>query len=267
MVNDDTIPTIAELKGNTILELLSNVYTTLKNAIFGKQNKLIAGDNIIIDEATNRISAITGGEPVLEDYYTKEETDVLLGDYYDKSEVDDFLTGIEGDLRDVNTELDDKADADTVYTTSEVDALLEENGYKIVNTITPSVETEYGYKYIKIDNLLNNDIVDISFTVHMRTLSTTDFDARVMHSSFVFKNSIRKTVNDEGGFSSLFNSGGILTGDIVGNNIVVESSLVDTYCKLYITGTRTTLSNGAFVNTSTLCNDITITDCTILRRA
>ncbi len=257
MTNDETIPTIAELKGNTILELLSNVYTTLKNAIFSKQGKLTAGRNIVISD-DNVISAIEGGS--LDDYYTKEETDELLDDYYDKTEVDDFLTG-------VDTELDSKADSDTVYTTSEVDALVEASGYKPIDSITPSVETEYSYKYIKIDNLLDEDIVDISFTVHMRTSSTTDFDVRAIHTSFVFKDDIRKIVSAEGGFSNLYDSGGVLTGSIVGNDIAVESSLVDTYCKLYITGSRTTLSNNAFANVSTYCNDITITDYTILRRS
>jgi len=97
MPNDDTIPTISEIKGNTILQLLTNVYDTLKKAIFKKQNKLIAGDNIVIDEATNTISAIEGGTPVLDNYYTKPQTDVLLAekanveDVYDKTDVDNLL--------------------------------------------------------------------------------------------------------------------------------------------------------------------------------
>ena len=68
MAIGETIPTIAELKGNTILELFKSGYNAIKTALFGKQNKLIAGDNIIIDEATNRISAIEGGTAVLDVY-------------------------------------------------------------------------------------------------------------------------------------------------------------------------------------------------------
>lgn len=93
-----TIPTISEIKGNTILQLLTNVYNTLKNAILGKQNKLVAGDNIIIDEETNIISAIEGGTPALENYYTKPQTNALLNekanieDVYDKTEADNLLS-------------------------------------------------------------------------------------------------------------------------------------------------------------------------------
>lgn len=46
----ETIPTIAELKGNTILELLKNCYNTLKTALGFKQNTLTAGDNVSIED-------------------------------------------------------------------------------------------------------------------------------------------------------------------------------------------------------------------------
>ena len=107
MPNDDTIPTISEIKGNTILQLLTNVYNTLKKAIFRKQNKLVAGDNIIIDENTNRISAIVGGQPVLDDYYTKIETNALLDEKADISSVYS-KTDIDGMIESIDNELDTK---------------------------------------------------------------------------------------------------------------------------------------------------------------
>ena len=91
MVVDETIPTIAELKGNTILELFKSGYNKIRGVLSRKQDKLIAGDNIVIDAETNEISAIVGGEPVLDNYYTKPETDAKIAEeltyYYKKTEV------------------------------------------------------------------------------------------------------------------------------------------------------------------------------------
>ena len=82
-----TIPTIGELKGNTVLELFNNGYDAIKK---GKQDKLVAGDNIVING--NVISAIEGGTPVLEDYYTKEEVNSILEDnYYTQETIDESL--------------------------------------------------------------------------------------------------------------------------------------------------------------------------------
>lgn len=111
-----TIPTISEIKGNTILQLLTNAYNTLKNAISGKQNKLIAGDNIVINEETNTISAIQGGTPVLDDYYTKEETNELLDE---KADVIDVYNKTE-----IDTKLGAKADSVDVYDKIEIDNLI-----------------------------------------------------------------------------------------------------------------------------------------------
>lgn len=150
MTNDDTIPTIAELKGNTILELLSNVYTTLKNAIFRKQSKLVAGDNIVIDEDTNRISAIVGGEPVLDDYYTKSETDTLLNakanstDVYNKTE-DDALFLL-------------KADKSDTYTKTQVDSLISGIDTNI-EVITPTLSAGSYGRVTFNEELKDGDII------------------------------------------------------------------------------------------------------------
>lgn len=132
-----TIPTIAELKGNTILELVENSYNAIKNDMNNKQDTLIAGDNIVI--SGNVISAIEGGTPVLENYYTKQETDSLLddkadsGDVYDKEQIDDMLVAIGSEIPDMElyytkTETDDlldtKADSNSVYNKTAVDSKL-----------------------------------------------------------------------------------------------------------------------------------------------
>lgn len=127
----ETIPTIGELKGNTILELFKNGYNALKNALLGKQNKLVAGSNIVIDETTNRISAIEGGTVVLEDYYTKTEVNEIVSeigeeidtkadsDYvYDKTYIDNLAT-------DINESLATKANSSDVYDKTETYAKTE----------------------------------------------------------------------------------------------------------------------------------------------
>ena len=159
----ETIPTIGELKGNTILELFKNGYNALKNAVTGKQNKLIAGSNIVIDETTNRISAIEGGTVVLEDYYTKTEVNEIVSDIgeeintkadsddvYDKTYVDNLMVDVNGELEnkadssdvydksEVDNLLDTKASSDNVYTKTEVDNLVAQS-VKVINaTLTPA---------------------------------------------------------------------------------------------------------------------------------
>ena len=159
----ETIPTIGELKGNTILELFKNGYNALKNALTRKQNKLIAGDNIVIDEDTNRISAIEGGTPVLDDYYTKTETDDLLDEKanavntYDKEEVDDLLAD-KADIADVY-------DKTETYTKTEVDNLI--NGD--CEIITPTIiDDSNGLKFdyeLKKGDIIVCEIINDSYVL------------------------------------------------------------------------------------------------------
>ena len=204
MVNDDTIPTIAELKGNTILELLSNVYTTLKNAIFRKQTKLVAGDNIIIDENTNRISAIVGGEPVLEDYYTKTEVNEFLTDIdeeidtkanttdvydkdetYSKTEVDTLISSIPTidayTKSETDSLLDDKADKSDTYTKTQVDNLIsgvEVDAYTKSETnilLNGKADKSDTYTKTEVVNLINTS--EGNCNIHDITLGTIRYDS------------------------------------------------------------------------------------------
>lgn len=90
-----------------------DVYTKqeVDEALAGKQDELVAGDNITIEG--NVISATGGGSG---DSYTRAETDALLAE---KADADDVYTKSE-----VDTALAGKANANAVYTKSEVDAEL-----------------------------------------------------------------------------------------------------------------------------------------------
>lgn len=145
MAIGETIPTIAELKGNTILELFKNGYNAIKNALFRKQNKLVAGDNIVIDEDSNRISAIVGGEPVLDDYYTKVEVNEIASE--------------------LSADINDKADADDVYTKSEVYNKTETYNKTEVDNIISSLSGEV--EVIDVA-LTQNTTRDISFTEELK---------------------------------------------------------------------------------------------------
>lgn len=90
-----------------------DVYTKqeVDEALAGKQDELVAGDNITIEG--NVISATGGGSG---DSYTRAETDALLAE---KADVDDVYTKSE-----VDTALAGKANANAVYTKGEVDEEL-----------------------------------------------------------------------------------------------------------------------------------------------
>ena len=130
-----TVPTIAELRGNTVLELFENGYNTIKNDMKNKQDTLVAGDNIIIDG--NVISAIEGGSATLDNYYTKSETDALLddkadsSDVYDKEQIDDMLVAIGSEIPDMEYYYTKSE----TYSKGEVNALIPKTFNKIVATL------------------------------------------------------------------------------------------------------------------------------------
>ena len=153
-----TVPTIAELSGNTVLELFKNGYEALKE---NKQEKLVAGDNISIDG--NTISATVN----LSNYYTKPEINSQLNlkanktevyekdDVYNKEEVDDAIIAVASEIPDMKY----------YYTKTEVDELIEGigggGGYRPTNSVTYEIKTDAttGEKYIEFDGILNGDIV------------------------------------------------------------------------------------------------------------
>lgn len=130
-----TIPTISEIKGNTLLELFKNGYNALKNAIVGKQNKLTAGSNIIISE-DNVISAIEGGQAVLDNYYTKQE-------------VDGISDSLEDDIQAVANELPDMTQ---YYTKSETDS-------EISDAVANKVNADAVYTKSEVNNLIADDVI------------------------------------------------------------------------------------------------------------
>lgn len=134
-----TVPTIGELKGNTILELFKNGYNALKNAITGKQNKLIAGSNIVITD-DNVISAIEGGQAVLDNYYTKTEVDNI---------VDGATETLEGEIESVANELPDMTQ---YYTKSETDS-------EISDAVANKVNADAVYTKAEVDTLIVNDVI------------------------------------------------------------------------------------------------------------
>ncbi len=69
--NSIVVVTDEELKAE---EIVYSDEKNVKEAIDEKQDKLVAGENITIDEITNVISATSS----LDDYYTKTEIDAMF---------------------------------------------------------------------------------------------------------------------------------------------------------------------------------------------
>ena len=171
MVVDETIPTIAELKGNTILELFKSAYNKIRGVLSRKQDKLTAGANITISE-DNVISASEGEPPVLDNYYTKGETDAKIAedltDYYkktevyDKTEVDNLVSP-KANSSDVyeksetytKTEVDNlvspKANSSDVYAKTETYTKTE-----VDNLVSPKANSADVYSKTSVDNLLSS---------------------------------------------------------------------------------------------------------------
>lgn len=244
-----TVPTISQIKGNTLLELFKNGYNTLKNAITGKQNKLIAGDNIVIDESTNTISAIEGGS--LADYYTKEETDALLNDKADSDDVYDKTETYS------NTE---------VYSKAETDTLVANAGYKEV-TITPTIVGENNQpQYVNVEGLQNGDIVEFNFT-STQSYSIGNLSSCVTSGVFIFNSNNTSNIGSSISMGTFTSGGSATVRAIVGTHI--EQTYADDVLKLDIKGSMFYIygSPGSYGIGDTTTYLITINKFTVLRRA
>ena len=202
----ETLPSIAEIKGNTILELVKNAYNKIRDALGFKQNKLVAGDNIIIDETTNRISAIQGGTPVLDDYYTKTEVNEFIADIdeevdakadsadvyektdvYTKTEVDNLISDIPSADAYTKSETDallsEKSDKSDTYTKTQVDNLI--SGVEVDAYTKSETDILLNGKADKSDTYTKTEVVNLINTsegncnIHKITLGTVTYDSAV----------------------------------------------------------------------------------------
>lgn len=237
----ETTPTIAELKGNTILELFKSGYNALKNALTRKQNKLVAGDNIVIDETTNRISAIEGGTPVLDDYYTKSETDDLLDekadvvDVYSKSEIDTKL-GAKADSIDVydKTEVDDlldaKADVDDVYGKSEVYTKSETDDE--IDAKIAQIPSVNAYTKTETDTLLSAkaDKTDTYTKIEVDALVTPKADASTVYT----KTEVNSLIASKANSSDVYGKSETYTKTEVDALVTPKANSSDVYSKTQV---------------------------------
>ena len=287
-----TVPTISQIKGNTLLELFKNGYNSIKESVYSKdetdeivdavaneipdmtlyyektetyskeevntrladkQNKLIAGDNIVIDETTNTISAIEGGS--LDNYYTKSETDTLLNAKADASDVYD------------KTETYSKSEVyakSETYSQAEIGTLLANNGYKIINTITPTVVTSSTAKVVQVTGLQDGDIVQITLSSNQRTTSSTDYTYGVLTGGmFVYKQGINTEFGGEVKLKTL--SSGATTNYI--STVFMELSDTTDYLQIRAIGERIGISNGEFTKEATYASEIAVSNFVVIRRA
>lgn len=141
LTTDSDTKVLAASQGVVLKEMVdakadaSDVYTKqeVDEALAGKQDELVAGDNITIEG--NVISATGGGSG---DSYTRAETDALLAE---KADADDVYTKSE-----VDTALAGKADKADTYTKQDVDeALAEKADVSDIPTKTSDLQNDSGF--------------------------------------------------------------------------------------------------------------------------
>ena len=193
-----------------------------------KQDKLIAGDNIIIDQATNVISAIV---PSLDNYYTKQET-------YSQSEVDDLISDVEDDIPTATSQLTNDSGFLTTVPIA-TDQLL--GGVKVGSglSITP-------------DGTLSADAQHIDVDTALSTTSTNPVENRVITNALNNKANITDIPTVPTNISAFYNDAGYVTGTTLAQNYYNKT---ETYTKTEVDNFISGVSSNIPTKTSDLTND------------
>lgn len=193
-----------------------------------KQDKLIAGDNITIDQATNVISAIV---PSLDNYYTKQET-------YSQSEVDDLISDVEDDIPTATSQLTNDSGFLTTVPIA-TDQLL--GGVKVGSglSITP-------------DGTLSADAQHIDVDTALSTTSTNPVENRVITNALNNKANITDIPTVPTNISAFYNDAGYVTGTTLAQNYYNKT---ETYTKTEVDNFISGVSSNIPTKTSDLTND------------
>lgn len=193
-----------------------------------KQDKLIAGDNITIDQATNVISAIV---PSLDNYYTKQET-------YSQSEVDDLISGVEEDIPTATSQLTNDSGFLTTVPIA-TDQLL--GGIKVGSglSITP-------------DGTLSADAQHIDVDTALSTTSTNPVENRVITNALNNKANITDIPTVPTNISAFYNDAGYVTSTTLAQNYYNKT---ETYTKTEVDNFISGVSSNIPTKTSDLTND------------
>jgi len=181
-----------------------------------KQDKLVAGSNITIDQATNVISATV---PSLDNYYTKQET-------YSQSEVDGLVSGVEGDIPTATSQL------------------TNDSGF-LTNIPTASASTLGAVKVgsglsITQDGTLSADTQNIDVDTALSATSTNPVENRVITSALNGKANTSDIPTVPSNVSAFYNDAGYITNTTLAQNYYNKT---ETYTKTEVDGLIPTVNN------------------------
>ena len=193
-----------------------------------KQDKLVAGDNITIDQATNVISAIV---PSLDNYYTKQET-------YSQSEVDGLISDVEDDIPTATSQLTNDSGFLTTVPIA-TDQLL--GGVKVGSglSITP-------------DGTLSADAQHIDVDTALSTTSTNPVENRVITNALNGKANVSDIPTIPSNVSAFYNDAGYITNVTLAQNYYNKT---ETYTQTEVDNLISGVSADIPTKTSDLTND------------
>lgn len=193
-----------------------------------KQDKLVAGNNITIDQATNVISATV---PSLDNYYTKQET-------YNQNEVDGLISGVEADIPTATSQLTNDSGFLTTVPIA-TDQLL--GGVKVGSglSITPDGTLSADAQHIDIDDSLS-------------TTSTNPVENRVVTNALNGKANLSDIPAIPSNISAFYNDAGYITNATLAQNYYNKT---ETYTQTEVDSLISGVSADIPTKTSDLTND------------
>ena len=193
-----------------------------------KQDKLIAGTNITIDQATNTISATV---PSLDNYYTKQET-------YSQTEVDNLISGVEADIPTATSQLTNDSGFLTTLPIATSQIL---GGIKVGSglSVTPDGTLSVTGPSITVDSALS-------------TTSTNPVENRVITNALNNKANLSDIPTVPTNVSAFYNDAGYVTSSTIAQNYYNKT---ETYTQTEVDNLISGVSADIPTKTSDLTND------------
>ena len=193
-----------------------------------KQDKLIAGTNITIDQATNTISATV---PSLDNYYTKQET-------YSQTEVNNLISDVEADIPTATSQLTNDSGFLTALPIA-TDQIL--GGIKVGSglAITP-------------DGTLSATGTSITVDSALSTTSTNPVENRVITNALNNKANLSDIPTVPTNVSAFYNDAGYVTSSTIAQNYYNKT---ETYTQTEVDNLISGVSADIPTKTSDLTND------------
>lgn len=193
-----------------------------------KQDKLIAGTNITIDQATNTISATV---PSLDNYYTKQET-------YSQTEVDNLISGVEADIPTATSQLTNDSGFLTTLPIATSQIL---GGIKVGSGLS-----------VASDGTLSADAQHIDVDTALSTTSTNPVENRVITNALNNKANLSDIPTVPTNVSAFYNDVGYVTSSTVAQNYYNKT---ETYTQTEVDNLISGVSADIPTKTSDLTND------------